>query len=125
MPIEVEADHFAEQHFNILVSRQNLADGCRDFGRRKSCRRHLVEQWLEGMVVLPVDQSYLYREPRQCLGCLESAEPTADDDHPGAFFFDFRDHSHSMSRVQRGSKPKAETKPVPPKLGTRKNYPAG
>ncbi len=54
--LEVEPAHVAQQNFDIFTLGKNLANGRRNFCRRQSGGRHLVEQRLKGMVVFAIDQ---------------------------------------------------------------------
>lgn len=55
-----------------------------DVGRRQPGRRHLVEQWLKEVMVLPVDQGDVRRRLGKPLRDSEAGEAGADDDHARA-----------------------------------------
>ena len=63
-----------------MLAPQNMADRPGDLGRRKRRRRHLVQERLEAMVVLPVKERDRNGRAAQRLGGLEAAEACADDD---------------------------------------------
>ena len=77
--LKVETHYLAEQYFDIFVSGQDFADGCRDLRRRQASRCDLVEQWLKGVMVFAIHQRDLHRQPGQCFGRLQSAEASTDD----------------------------------------------
>ena len=52
--LEVEAEHLAQQDFDVLTLGENLANGRGNFRRRQSGGRHLVQQWLKGVMVLAI-----------------------------------------------------------------------
>ncbi len=52
----IDADDFRHEHGRVFLPAQNVADRPGDLGGRQSRRRHLIEQRLEAMIVLPVDQ---------------------------------------------------------------------
>src|ERR1019366_6584715 len=85
-PPEVEAEHVTQQHFDILMLGEDLANGRRDLCRRQSCRRHLVEQRLKGVMVLAVHQGDLDRQARQRIGSLQTAKSASYNDDARARF---------------------------------------
>jgi hypothetical protein len=52
---EIKARHFSHDHVQIRTRPEDRADGLRDIDGRQSRGRHLIEQWLEEMVILPVN----------------------------------------------------------------------
>src|SRR5271166_4751803 len=60
-PLEVEVQYLAEKHLNIFVPGKYFANGCGDLRRRQASRSNLVQQRLEGVVVLAIHQSNVYR----------------------------------------------------------------
>ena len=79
-PLGVHAGDFPKQHLGVLLSPQHMADRRADVGRRERGGRHLIEQGLEEVVVLPVDERHMHRRMGQRAGGTQSAEPAADDD---------------------------------------------
>jgi hypothetical protein len=59
---------------------QNPANGSRNFPRRQTCRRHLIQKRLEGVVVLAVNQCDGDVSVPELTSRLEATE-TASDDH--------------------------------------------
>ena len=51
----VDGNHLVHQHLGVFLMAQDGADGLRNIGRGKHRQRHLVEQRLEGVVILAVD----------------------------------------------------------------------
>ena len=60
---------------------QNRADGRGDFARRETGGGHLIEQRLEGVMILPVDDGDVHGRAGQRLGCVQAAEARSDDHH--------------------------------------------
>ena len=82
--IEVDAGNVGQNYADICVPTHDFADRRSDVGGRQRCRRYLIEQGLEQMIVVTVDkrdgkiivcQRYRRRQP---------AEAGADNDDPSA-----------------------------------------
>ena len=71
----------------LLVAREQVAERMPDPRRLEQPRRELVEERLEGVVVMPVDQHHLRVGVLQLLGGTHAGEPPAEDQdarHDGA-----------------------------------------
>ena len=90
---KIEAHHLAQQHLDVLVPGDNLADGRGDLGRREPGGRHLIQQRLKSVMVLAIDQRDLDRQTGQRLGSLQATEAAADDNDPRTCFLI---HSHKL-----------------------------
>ena len=73
----------AEQDPHIGLAAEDLADGRGDVRRRQRRGRHLVEQRLEQMVVVPVDQRHPARGIAEGARRRDAGEPGPHDDHVG------------------------------------------
>ena len=60
---------------------EHIPDGRSDLPLRKDARGHLIEQWLEEVVVGAIDQGDAHRCPAQRLGRKQAPEATPDDHH--------------------------------------------
>jgi hypothetical protein len=77
---QVEVGDFGQHHRQVLLLTGELPDRRRDFGRREDRGCHLIQQWLENVVITPVDQKHfgiaLPQRPRR-----GHAAKTATDYH--------------------------------------------
>ena len=64
------------------ASSQDAADRIPDVSRIEACRRHLVEQGLERVVVALINDRYFDRPARKSFGRCQSTEPGSDDYDP-------------------------------------------
>ena len=80
----IDGHHFVHEHFGVLLVAQNAADGLRNVRRRQNRQRHLVEQRLENVMILPVDDGYIHGQVSQGLGRVQSAESSPHDHYAGA-----------------------------------------
>ena len=76
----VDAGDFRHQHGGIALVAQDGADRPGDLGGRERRGRHLIEQRLEAVMVLPVDHRDVDRDAGERRGGREAAEAGADDD---------------------------------------------
>src|SRR5262249_13372775 len=76
---EVDTHRLGKDDFDVLLLPQNAADGEGDVARVEACRRDLIEERLEGVVILPIDERDPERGLAERVRCVESAESTADD----------------------------------------------
>ncbi len=76
----VDAGHFRHQHGGIALAAQDGADRPGDLGGRERRGRHLIEQRLEAVMVLPVDHRDVDRDAGERLGGREAAKAGADND---------------------------------------------
>src|SRR5580698_1309959 len=76
---DVKAGGLVHEDFDVLVVAEEGADGLGDLCRREDGERNLVEQRLEGVVVLAVDEGDVEREFGELEGCVDSGEASADD----------------------------------------------
>ena len=79
-PRRVDAGHLAEHHIDVLRARQNAADRRGDIGRRKAGGRHLVEQRLEQVIIVPVDHRDVEGAAGERFRGGQPAKPGTDDD---------------------------------------------
>jgi hypothetical protein len=70
----------AVDHGGVALVAQDAADRACDLRRREARGRHLIEQWLEQMVVAAVDDRDVDRRTAQRVRGGEPAEAGADDD---------------------------------------------
>ncbi len=75
----VDARHVGQDHPQAPVVAQDVAGRRRDLPLREDARRHLVEQWLEEVMVRPVDQGHADRSQFQGSGGEQAAEARPDD----------------------------------------------
>jgi hypothetical protein len=80
----VDTSHRAQQHAGIVLAPDQTSNGPGDVGRRQASCRHLVEQWLKEVVVLPVNQGDVHRRLGKPLSDTETSEAGADDYHARA-----------------------------------------
>jgi hypothetical protein len=66
---EIEAGDLSHEHFDVVVAAQNRTDRGSDFARRKTGCGYLVEQRLEGVMILAIDDSDLDGCAGERLGC--------------------------------------------------------
>ncbi len=79
-PLDIDGGDFRHEDGDVWPAPENAADRPGDIGGRQRGRRHLIEQRLEAMVVLPVDHDDLGIGAAERLRRLEPAEATTDDD---------------------------------------------
>ena len=107
-PRRVDGSDFAEQHRRVALPAQNRADRPRDIRRRQACRRDLVEQRLEQVIVVPVDDRDVGVGARERLRGEQPAESCADDDDARAL------HSVTMAiEVVRNIRQRSARAPSP------------
>ena len=80
--LEIDAGDFGQHHSGVALAAENVANGRRDIGRRKTRGRHLVEQRLKHMMIVAIDERDVERLTGEALGGRQSAEAAADNDHP-------------------------------------------
>src|SRR6516164_6280993 len=73
--------HFAQQHAHVGLRTEHFAQGCRNFCRRQPCRRHLIEQRLEKMIVALIEQGDPAGYVSQSASRGEAAKAAAEDNH--------------------------------------------
>ena len=78
--LDVDGLHLGQDDAERAVVAQDVADRRCDLALREDPGRHLVEQWLEEVVVPPVDQRHPNRGTLEGTGGEEPAEPATDDD---------------------------------------------
>ena len=59
--LQIEANYFSEQNFNIFVTREDLSNRCCDLGRGQSGRSDLVKQGLKSVMVSSIHHGNLHR----------------------------------------------------------------
>ena len=92
---------FGQHHRQVLLLTGELPDRRRDFGRREDRGCHLIQQWLENVVITPVDQKHfgiaLPQRPRR-----GHAAKTATDYHDSRLPLDV--HALSAQLQDEGAK---------------------
>src|SRR5258706_11616945 len=83
----IEIDGVGQQNLSILLSVQQDAQRSRDFAGGQRSRGYLIQEWLKQMEVTAVDQWDIKLFMAQRSSGIQSAEATADDDHPMHLFF--------------------------------------
>ena len=76
----IDRAYISQQHTDIFLMTQHPANRRRDVAWRQRCRRHLIQQRLEEMVVVAIDQRDANRRVPERARGVEAAEPAADDD---------------------------------------------
>jgi len=61
---------------------QHVPDGPGDLGRRQRRGRHLVQQRLKAMMILPIDDDHVDGNPAERLRGFEATEACTHDDDP-------------------------------------------
>src|SRR5437868_2895218 len=77
--LEVEADYIADQHLHILLASHHAADRRCDVCGRQRSQSHLVQQRLEGVVILAVKNRNVDIRFGESQRGLEPAESAADN----------------------------------------------
>ena len=79
---QIDADNFGQHHGNILLLRFKLPNRRSYLRRRKDRGRHLIQKWLENVMVAPIDHDDFGIAVSQRFCCGNSGEATADDHDP-------------------------------------------
>jgi len=79
-PFRVDSRDLAKDDVDVLLARENTADGRCDVGWRKPCGRHLIEQRLKQMIVVLIDDGDVEWLSGQHFRCGQSAKAGSDDD---------------------------------------------
>lgn len=80
----IDARDLAEQHLGVRLVADDAADRRGDVGRGQARGRHLVEEWLEEVVVATVDHGDPGGAPAKRIGRAQAAKARPDDDDAGA-----------------------------------------
>ncbi len=80
-PIQVDPLRLGEDDAGVLLFGEHRANGRRDRARRETGGRHLIEQRLEEVMILPIDHREFDVGPRELPRRLQTAETTPDDHH--------------------------------------------
>jgi hypothetical protein len=56
----IDAGRIGQQDARVLLFAENAADGYGDLSRRQAGHRHLVEEWLEQVMIAAIDQRHLH-----------------------------------------------------------------
>jgi hypothetical protein len=75
----IHADYFRHQHRGIVEAAQEHAARGGDLGRRQRRRRHLIQQWLEQVMIGAIHQRDVGIRVLQCLHGGHAAKSRADD----------------------------------------------
>jgi hypothetical protein len=78
--IEVDPDHAALVDRRVLLPREQVAQGVADGGRLQQAGRELVQQRLEGVVVVAIDEHDLGVGAPELLCGADPGEPAAEDE---------------------------------------------
>ena len=76
---KVQTNDLSQQHPDVAVAPQRPADRFGNIGGRQGGGRHLIEQWLEQVVVAPVDDGDLDVGVAELAGAGQTAEAATDD----------------------------------------------
>jgi len=79
----VDPGHPRQAHGGILLAPEDAADGGGDLGRRETGRRHLIEQRLEQVIIMPVDDRHIQFGAGQMLRRRQPRKPATQDHDPG------------------------------------------
>ncbi len=77
----IDVLHLAQNNAHGVVVAEDVARGRGDLTFRKDPGRHLIEEWLEEMVIGAVNQGDPHRYPPKGLGGEQATETGADDHH--------------------------------------------
>ncbi len=77
----LHAGYFSEEHRRVPLSPDELAERRGDLPRGKDGDRHLVEQGLKDVVVVPVDQNDLRRRATESLDGSQATKASTDNDN--------------------------------------------
>ena len=111
VPAGVDAGDIAEHDLDVGPAVKLRSDRRGDIGRRQCCRRDLVQQRLEQMIVVAVDQRDIEWPAGEGLRCGKSAEPGSDDDNAGCHERSLSDRAplarvpHARARCRTGNSP--------------------
>jgi len=64
-PSRVDTGDSAEDHVRVYLTREDATDRRRYIGRRQGRGGDLIKQWLEEVVVAPIDDGDVGRNPRE------------------------------------------------------------
>ena len=92
----IDPGHLVEQYGGVPLAAQYGADRLGNVGRRQCRGRHLIEQRLEEVVIVPVNDRDLDRRPCQFACGFESAKPGADDNGARAIAPSSRDAARAI-----------------------------
>ena len=82
LAVEVETGHLGQLHPYVLRPADDVPERRGDLARGEHPGRRLVQEWLEQVMVAPVDERHVDRRTPEQPGCGEAAKPPSDDDHP-------------------------------------------
>ena len=82
LAVAIDRMNVGENDCRVGLPAQYAADRRGDVGRRQARGRHLIEQRLEQMVVVPIDHHDVDRRLGERLRGREPAKSCADDDDP-------------------------------------------
>ncbi len=77
--VDVDVLDLRQDHAQVLVRAQHVADGRGDLALREDARRHLVQQGLEEMVVGAIDERDANGLPLEGSHGEKATEPAPDD----------------------------------------------
>ena len=80
-PLGIDGAHGAEQGGDLLALAHQVANGPGNFRGRQRRGADLIQQRLKQMVIALIDDGDLDVCPGQSMGCPQTAEARADDDH--------------------------------------------
>src|SRR5690348_9105200 len=83
---EIDPAHVRLVDDRVVVAREQVAQRVPDCGLLEQTGRELVEEWLEGVVVVPVDEDDLGVGPLQLLCGADPGEPAAEDQNAWTYF---------------------------------------
>ena len=79
-PCRVDPLDVGQHDVDILCMGKHAPDRDRDVSGRKSCCRHLVEEWLEQVVIALVDEGHVHLSACKRSRACQAAKATPDDD---------------------------------------------
>ena len=100
--IEVDGGHRVLVDRGVVVALEQVAQRVPDARRLEQARRELVEERLEGVVVVPVDEHDLGVGVLQLLGGAHTGEPAAEDQDAGRVMTARSPRRRSSTRPARG-----------------------
>ena len=81
----VDREHLVHHHFGIAILVQNRADGLGNVARRKHRKRHLVQQRLKGVMILPINDGDVDRQFAEPLGGRDPGKSRTDNHDSRSF----------------------------------------
>ena len=96
----INSRNLRQDDIHIVLATKDAANRRRDISGRERCRRHLIEQGLEEVVVVLIDNGHAERGAGKLFGGRKASKAGSNDDHPGASGGRVLRHSDSPGRYK-------------------------